>query len=107
MRRLPRRLDVADPLVLAVDALVRDDRLESIDRIARRVERRARARVTVALDERGRIELETGQHLAAVARARPPADILALDDENRCADAREMACGRQTRIGRADQRDVS
>src|SRR5439155_24846158 len=85
---------------------LRDERLETIDRGSTDVEQLARARFAEPPDARGRIELESGEHLPAVPRARAPADLLALQDDDVCARPREMTCGGQARVAATDDCNI-
>src|SRR5262249_33686609 len=106
MRRLPRRLQVAAVLVLAVDRFFRDERLEPIDGGVADAEELARARLAESRHESRRIQLQPGEHLPAVARARAPADVLALEDDDSCARASEMPGRCEARITRANDRHI-
>src|SRR5262249_41137926 len=52
------------------------------------------------------VELETGQHLSAVARARTPSGALSLEHDHRRAGASEMARRRKAGITGPDDRDI-
>ena len=68
--RLGRRLNVSRAGVPAVDRFLRDDRFEPRHRLAGDIEELPRLRLAKTIDQRRRIELEAGENLAAVARAR-------------------------------------
>ena len=106
VRPLPRGLEMAAPGVLARDRFRRDQRVEIGHRRSRHVEEFARARFPVPRDERRGIELQPGQHLAAVARAGAPAGALPLEDDDRRAGEREPPRCRQAGVAGADHDDV-
>ncbi len=106
MLRLRRRLNVSRAGIPAVDRLFRDDRFEPRHRLAGDVEELPRLRLAKTIDERRRIELETGDNLAAVARARAGADAVAFEHQHGRAGPRQMACRRQTGVAGADDDDV-
>src|SRR5207245_5135754 len=106
MGRLPGGLNVAGPRVLAVDRLFGDERFEARDRLQRGVKELPRASLSKSRNERGRFEPEPGENLTAVARARAPADLLALKHDDRGARAREVPGGGQARISGAHDRDI-
>src|SRR5262249_53818444 len=66
----------------------------------------AGARFAVAIDERRRIHLQACEDLSAVARARAPAGAFTFEDDDRRADAREVARRGKTRVAGADEDDV-
>ena len=70
------------------------------------VEELPRLRFAKTIDERRRIELETGEHLAAVARARAGADAVAFEHQHGRAGPRQMTGRRQTGVAGADDDDV-
>ena len=106
VRRLGRGLEMAGARVLAVDALVRNQRLEERDRPGGGVEQPPRAPFAEAPDEGRGVQLQPREHLTAVARACPPADRLSLEDQDAGAGAGQMAGGGQTGVAGADNGDV-
>ena len=106
VRRLERRLQMAGACVLALDAFVFNQRLEPRDRVGRNVEQLSRANGSEALHERRHVELHAREHLAAVARARAPADLLTLDDDDDRADPGQLTRRRQAGVAGADDDDV-
>ena len=106
MRRLAGSLNVARARVVAVDALARNQPLERPDRLDRGVEELARARFAESGDERCRIQLQPGEHLTCIARACAPARSLLFDHHDRRPTTSNLECGGQSRIARADNRDI-
>ena len=104
--RLRRRLNVPRAGVAAVDRFFRDDRFEPRHRLAGDVEELPRTRLAKTIDERRRIEFETGENLAAVARARAGADAVAFEHQDGRAGPRQMTCRRQTGVAGADDDDI-
>ena len=106
MRPLPGGLDVSDPLVVAVNRRFRDQRLEAIERFARDFEQRPGTTLAISRDQRPGIELEACEHLAAVPRARAPADPLAFDHQHCRPGARELARRREPCVARSNDDNV-
>jgi len=106
MLRLCRRLNVSGAGISAVDRLFRDNRFETRHRLTGDVEELPRIRLAKTIDERRRIELETGENLAAVARARAGADAVAVEHQDGRARPRQMTCRRQTGVAGADDGDI-
>ena len=106
MRRLVGCLEVAGPPVLAGDRFLSNQRFEPFERRARRIEQLPRAHLAVARDECGRVELQPGQDLPAIAGARTPSYLLAIDNQHRCAGTCEMTARGQPGVAGPDNHDV-
>jgi hypothetical protein len=105
--RLRRRLNVSRAGVPAVDRFFGDDRFEPRHRLAGDVEELPRRHLAKTIDQRGRIELETGEHLTPVARARAGADTVAFEHQYGRTGPGEMTCRRQAGVAGADDGDVN
>src|SRR5439155_17668942 len=81
MFRLARRLNMSGAPVAAGDVFLVDERFEPRNRVRRDVEELPRARAPITVDQRLRIDLEAGEHLSAVSRARAAADPVAFEHQ--------------------------
>src|SRR5262245_17153466 len=99
-------LNVTHALVLTLDAFVADQLFKPSDRPISSVKKLPGATSPVLPDQRGRIELETGQHLTRVARARARPDVFALDHQHIRAGPGQRSRRGQARVPRTDDDDV-
>ncbi len=106
VRRLGGSLQMSRAFESAFDALISDQRLERRDGVARDLKQRAGARLAVPRDERGRIDLQPGQHLSGVAGAGARTYLPALEHHHRGAGSGQVVSGRQSCISRADNSNV-
>ena len=72
---------------------------DGVDRIDRCLEQFAREIEPVARNQRGGIDLEAGEHHAAVARARAPAERVRLEHRNLDATARQRLAEQYLDLG--------
>jgi hypothetical protein len=102
-----RRLDVANALVLTLDALVRDERFEPDERGGRGFEEIPGAQRPVARDECGGVDAKAGQNLPCVPRTGAPSDVLALHHQHVGARPRQRPRRRQARVSGPDDHDIA
>ena len=92
---LPRRLDVAGPLVLAVDRFGSEQRLEMLESEQRALEQLSRLRLAVSGNQGFRIEPQPGEGLSGVARAGAETDVLPFNNQDgRSGFCQAASCGK-------------